>query len=208
MNKPKFIFKFFLFLLVLSAGNTFAQTETKQPQADPCYEVVLQILIASNNAAEKNAVPPTLSNVVKKLKTLYAFSDYRLTTTFLQRMSNSIEYKSLLNDFSQNQDKTSPAFSEPVFSEWSLRNLRNLPSANGRNSLQFELFKFGTRIPVMTERVKDEGGKTVPVVSYESVGITTTRFSLNENEPTVIASLATSKPDELMFLVLTVKPVE
>ncbi len=203
MNKPKFIFKFFLFLLALGVTNTFAQTETKQPQAEPCYEVILQVLIASNNAAEKNAVPPTLSNAVKKLKTLYTFSDYRLTTTFLQRMSNSIEYKSLLNDFSQNQDKNAP-----VFSEWSLRNLRNLPSANGRNSLQFELFKFGTRIPVTTERVKDEGGKTVLVVNYESVGITTTRFSLSENEPTVIASLATSKPDELMFLVLTVKSVE
>jgi hypothetical protein len=204
MNKPNFIFKFFLFILALSATNIFAQTETKQPQADPCYEVVLQILIASNSASEKNAVPPpALSNVVKKLKTLYAFSDYRLTTTFLQRMSNSIEYKSLLSDSSQNQDKTAP-----TFSEWSLRNLRNLPNAAGRKSLQFETFKFGARIPVTTGQVKEEGGKSVPVLNYESVGITTTRFSLSENEPTVIASLGTSKPDELMFLVLTVKPVE
>ena len=205
MNKPKFIFKFFLFLLTLSAaGSTFAQTDTRQTQqAEPCYEVILQIVIASNNAAEKNAVPSALSNAVKKLKTLYAFSDYRLTTTFLQRMSGSIEYKSLLSDASQNQDKNAP-----VFSEWSLRNLRNLPNSAGRNSLQFEAFKFGTRIPVTIGQVKEEGGKIVPVVNYESVGITTTRFSLNENEPTVIASLATSKPDELMFLVLTVKPAE
>lgn len=204
MNKPKFIFKFFLFLLALSAGNTFAQTDTKQPpQADPCYEVVLQVLIASNNAPEKNAVPPTLSNVIKKLRTLYAFSDYRLTTTFLQRTSNWIEYKSLLNDFSQTQDKTAP-----IFSEWSLRNLRNLPDSNGRKTLQFEMFKFGARVPVTTERVKDESGKTAPVVNYEAIGISTTRLSLNENEPTIVGSLTTSKPDELMFLVLTVKPVE
>ena len=203
MNKPKFIFKFFLFLLALSATNAFAQTDTKQTQTDPCYEVILQVVIASNNAAEKNALPPTLSNVAKKLKTLYAFSDYRLTTTFLQRTSNSIEYKSLLNDFSQNQDK-----STPVFSEWALRNLRSLPNSAGRQSLQFEMFKFGARVPVTTERTKDESGKMIPVVNYESIGIVTTRFSLNENEPTVIGSLATSKPDELMFLVLTVKPVE
>jgi hypothetical protein len=204
MNKPKFIFKFFLFLLALSASSIFAQTDAKQPQqADPCYEVILQVVIASNNAAEKNAVSPSLSNVVKKLKTLYAFSDYRLTTTFLQRTSNSIEYKSLLNDFSQDQDK-----STPVFSEWSLRNLRNLPDSAGRKSLQFEVFKFGARVPVTTERTKDESGKIVPVVNYESIGIMTSRFSLNENEPTVIGSLATSKPDELMFLILTVKPAE
>jgi hypothetical protein len=203
MNKPKFIFKIFLFLLVLSVTNTFAQNETKQPQTDPCYEVILQILIASNNSTDKTTVPPTLSSIVKKLKTLYAFSDYSLTTTFLQRTSNSIEYKSLLNDFSQGQDKNTP-----VFSEWSLRNLRNLPNSNGRNTLQFEVFKFGARVPVTTERAKDESGKTIPIVNYESVGIVTTRFSLNENEPTIVGSLATSKPDEMMFLVLTVKPTE
>ena len=202
MNKPKFIFKVFLFLLALSVTNSFAQTETKQPPAEPCYEVVLQILIASNNSSEKNVIPPALSNVVKKLKTLYAFSDYRLATTFLQRTSNSLEYKSLLNDFGQTQDKTAP-----VFSEWSLRNLRNSPNSNGRSTIQFESFRFGARIPILSN-AKDESGKTSPVVNYEGIGITTMRFSLNENEPTIVGSLAMSKPDELMFLVLTVKPAE
>ncbi len=203
MNKPKFIFKIFLFLLALSVTNSFAQTETKQLQAEPCYEVILQILIASNNASEKNAFPPTLSNVVKKLKTLYAFSDYRLTTTFLQRTSNSIEYKSLLNDFGQPEDKNAP-----VFSDWSLRNLRNLPNSNGRSTIQFESFRFGARIPVMTERVKDDSGKITPILNYEPIGITTMRLSVNESEPTIIGSLAISKPGELMFLVLTVKPTQ
>ena len=146
MNKPKFIFKVFLFLLALSVTNSFAQTETKQPPAEPCYEVVLQILIASNNSSEKNVIPPALSNVVKKLKTLYAFSDYRLATTFLQRTSNSLEYKSLLNDFGQIGDKNAP-----VFSEWSLRNLRNSPNSNGRSTIQFESFRFGARIPILSK---------------------------------------------------------
>lgn len=202
MNKPKFIFKAFLFLLVLSVANTFAQTETKQAQTEPCYEVVLQILVASNNTDTKSTIPPTLSNVVKKLKTLYNFSDYRLTTTFLQRTTSYIEYKSLLNDFNQNIDK-----SFPVFSDWVLKGLRNLPNSNGRNTLQFDSFRFGARIPIPTI-VRDESGKTSPIVNYEGIGITTMRFSLNENEPTIIGSLATSKPDELMFLVLTVKPTE
>jgi hypothetical protein len=202
MNKPNFIFKLFLFLLVLSAANVFSQTDNKQPQADPCYEVILQILVASNNASEKSALPPTLANVVKKLKTNYNFSDYRLAATFLQRTSNSIEYKSLLNDFNQNTDK-----SFPVFSEWALRNLRNLPTPNGRNTIQFETFKFGARVPIVSV-IKDENGKNIPGVNYEAIGITTLRFSLTENEPTIVGSLATSKPDELMFLVLTVKAAE
>src|SRR5215204_2903153 len=177
MNKPKFLFKIFLFLFALSAANVFAQTDKTQPQADQCYEVILQILVASNNPSEKSPLPPTLSNIVKKLKTNYNFSDYRLTTTFLQRTSNSIEYKSLMNDFTGLKDNNAP-----VFSEWSLRSLRSLPTANGRTAIQFESFRFGARIPIVTG-VRDESGKTAPGIIYEAIGISTTRFSINENEP-------------------------
>jgi hypothetical protein len=142
MNKPNFIFKTFLFLCALCAANVFAQTDNKPPQADPCYEVVLQILVASNNPGEKSSLPPTLSNVVKKLKTNYSFTDYRLSTTFLQRTSSSVEYKSLLSDFTGLKDNNAP-----VFSDWALRNLRSLPSAAGRNAIQFESFRFGARVP-------------------------------------------------------------
>ncbi len=203
MNKPNFIFKLFLFVSILSVSNSFAQTNNKPIQAEPCYEVILQLLTASNNAADKNSVPTALSNVVKKLKTNYNFTDYRLTTTFLQRTSDSIEYKSLLSDFVQTQDKNMP-----VFLDWTMRNMKNMPNAQGRNVIQFESFRFGVRIPVTTGNVKDESGKSSPIINYYSIGITTTRSSLNENEPTLIGSLATAKPDELMFLVLTAKPVE
>jgi len=202
MNKPNFIFKVFLFVLVLSATNVFAQTDTKQAQADPCYEVVLQLLMASNNAGEKSSLPPSLSNTVKKLKTLYTFSDFRLTTTFLQRTTSSVEYKSLLTEFNQITDKNYPAFSD-----WSLKGLRSIPNAQGRNVLQFEMFRFGMRIPIVRSGA-GEGGNTQSSVVYDSTGVTTTRFSVNINEPTVIGSLTTSKPDELLFLVLTVKPAE
>jgi hypothetical protein len=108
-----------------------------------------------------------------------------------------------LNDFGQTADKT-----YPIFSDWSLRNLRNLPNPGGRNSIQFDSFRFGARIPIAGTRMNEENGRTVSFVNYESIGINTSRLSLNENEPTVVGSLATSKPDELMFLVLTVKPSE
>ena len=203
MTKPNFIFKTFLFLLLLSAtANVFAQSDSQKPQADPCYEVVLQILIASNNPSEKSSLPPSLSNAVKKLKTNYNFSDYRLATTFLQRTSGSIEYKSLLSDFTGLKDTTAP-----VFSEWSLRNLRSLPGANGRTAIYFESFRFGARVPVVVG-TREENGKTASNINYEAIGISTTRLSINESEPTVIGSLTTPKPDELMFLILTVKPAE
>ncbi len=201
MNKPNFIFKTFLFIFVLSAGCVFGQ-DRKEPQADPCYEVILQILVASNSASEKSSLPPSLSNVVKKLKINYSYSDYRLSTTFLQRTSNSVEYKSLLSDFTGLKDNNAP-----VFSEWSLRNLKNLPTAAGRSAIQFDGFRFGMQIPVVSSS-REENGKTVPSIIYHSTGISTTRFNMSESEPTIIGSLTTSKPDELMFLILTVKPVD
>jgi hypothetical protein len=202
MNKPNFIFKLFLLLFALSATGAQAQSDIKQTQAETCYEVVLQLLMASNNAGEKASLPPTLSNTVKKLKTLYTFSDFRLTTTFLQRTTSSVEYKSLLTEFNQITDKNYPAFSD-----WSLKGLRSLPNAQGRNVLQFEMFRFGMRIPIVRSGANEGGGSPSSVV-YDSTGVTTTRFSVNENEPTVIGSLTTSKPNELLFLVLTVKPAE
>ncbi len=203
MNKPKFIFKVVLFLFALSSTNATAQTENKPPTAEQCYEVVLQLLTASNGASDKNAVSPALAGVVKRLKTLYAFSDYRLTTTFLQRTANNIEYKSLISDFNTDADKNAP-----VFSDWSLRNLRALPDSQGRETIQLDNFRFGAQIPVTVQTVKVEDGKSPSVISYESIGISNSRFSLRENEPTIVGSLATSKTDELMFLILTVKAVE
>ncbi len=201
MTKPNFIFKIFLFIFALSATNAFAQTENKPPTAEPTYEIVLQLLTASNAASDKNSVSPSLAAVVKRLKTLYAFSDYRLTTTYFQRTSSSIEYKSLMNDVSSNANNSAPSFSD-----WSLRNLRVLPDSLGRKTIQFDSFRFGARVPITVQNVAD--GKSTPIICYEPIGITNSRFSLRENEPTVIGSLATTKADELMFLVLTVKAAE
>lgn len=207
MNKPKISFPIaaFLFLCLFSLTNSFAQTEAPQRQAEPSYEVVLHILTASNAAADKNSVPPALSNVVKNLKNTYAFSNYKLTSTYLGRIANTgnFEFKIVSNEANQNQENY-----VPVFSEWSLVALRNFLNEKGQNSIQFQSFRFGQRVPIRTASLKDESGKTSNIINYEQIGLTMQKFSVPENVPTTVGSLSTAKPDELMFLVLTVKPVE
>jgi hypothetical protein len=195
MNKPKFIFLIAAFFLVglLSPAISFAQADNKN---EPSYEVILQILIASNTG--KSTTPPTLSNVLRKLKTNYSFSDYRLAQTYVERTSFAVEHKGMLSDLSQNQSSNTP-----VFSEWKLAGLKSGSDTKGQNSIQFQAFNFGARIPIVVSNGKGEIS-----VSYEAIGLNIARFSLSENVPTVIGSLSTSKPDELMFLVLTVKPAE
>jgi len=195
MNKPKFIFSIaaFLFVCLLGLTNSFAQTPTNR-QAESNYEVVLQIITASSNGGDKTSVPQSLSNVVKKLKNTYSFFNYHLDSTYLQRTSGSIEFKSVSNTLNQNQENFTP-----IFSDWSLVGIESFPDAQGKKLIQFQSFRFGQRVPVKT---------SVGVVNYEQVGISLKSVGVSENVPTVIGSLSTAKPDELMFLVLTVKPAE
>jgi hypothetical protein len=205
MNKPKLIFSTatFLFVCLLSFTTSFAQTPTKQ-QSESSYEVVLQVLIASNSAADKSAVvSQTLSNVVKKLKANYTFSNYRVASTYLQRVANTgdMQFKGISNEPNQN-------VYAPIFSEWMLGRLTNMPDSNGQNSISIQNFRFGQRVPVKTATFRDDNGKSNDVTNYESVGLTMQKLSLPINTPTTIGNLSTSKSDEMMFLVLTVKPVE
>ena len=195
MNKPKYIFLIAAFFLVglLSPAASLAQsTETKEP-AETTYEVVLQILVASNTG--RNTTPPALSNVLKKLKSNYSFTDYRVAQTYFERTSYAIEHKGMLSELSQIQSSATP-----VFSEWRLVGLKNVPDTNGQNTIRLQNFSFGARIPVAVASLKDESS-----VSYEAIGLTLSKLGLSENVPTVVGSLSTSKTDEMMFLVLTVK---
>lgn len=204
MNMPKFFFLVaFAFVCLIGSSNAFAQTEAKNP-AEATYEITLQTLVASNDAGAKSDISPSLSNVLKKLKASYAFANYRLTGTYLQRIANAggVEFKSVASEKNQNAENYAP-----VFSEWSLNGLRNLPNSKGQNSIQFQSLRFGQRVPIRTANYKDETGKISSVINYEQIGLTINRFGLAENVPTVIGSLSTGN-EELMFLILTVKSVD
>lgn len=207
MTKSKIAFSIIAFFSVclLSLTNGFTQTSPTGKQIEPSYEVILQTLVASNNANNKSDIPQMLVGAVKKLKANYSYSNYRLGETFYQRVANTgaLELRSVSNEIIPDQEK-----SYSIFSEWTLNNLQNLPDAKGQNSIQFQSFRFGQRIPIITSSVKDADGKINSVVNYEQVGLTIQKLSLAENVPTVIASLSTWKPNELMFLVLTIKSAE
>ncbi len=201
MNKPKF-FAFALFLICFSSfSNSFAQTENTR-QSEPSYEVVLQILIASNNSAAKSNIPANLSETVNKFKKNFTFADYQLLSTNVQRIANtgSLSHKSLLNELSRNSD-------ESVFSKWYLNGLRKETDFKGKNRISFQSFTFDARIPVKTENINQDS-RTIPVINYESIGVSLQRFNVPENSPTLIGTLAMPKADEIIFFVLTVKPTE
>jgi hypothetical protein len=198
MIKPNFIFKVAsLFVLCLVAVNvSFAQTDVKNAAASG-YDVVLQVLSGSNESDQKSSAPANLAAVVKKINNNFSFSNYRLSNTYISSVadSGSVEYKSFSNDFSQiaGQPET------PIFLDWSFVGLKDTPDAGTPNLVQIQSFRFGARVPIKM------GNGTV---NYESIGLTLQRISVPKNVPTLVGTLPTTKSDETIFLVLTVKPIE
>lgn len=194
-------------LVCLFALNSLGQTPAKEPASESNYEVVLQVLSASNNQGDRaaEAVPQSLSGVVKRLKTMYSFSNYTLHSTYFQRVANtgSLDFKGVLSG--ANQDA-----SAPVFSEFSFRQLYASPNASGGNSISILNFRFGQRVPIRTASLALPGnpGRQGDVINYEQIGLSMARVGLPVNAPTIIGNLSATRPDELSFLILTVRQAE
>ncbi len=208
MTKPNFILKAAgaFALCFFSLINASAQTDVRTTQiAEPSYEVVLQLVTGSNDAAQKNNLPVNLAAVTKNLTNNFSFSNYSLSDTYIGRVANtgSIDYKTISGSFGQTKDSQTP-----VFLDWTFQSLKNAPNGKGQNTIQIQQFRFGARVPVVTAMLKDENGRSNPVVSYEAIGLNLRTVSLAENSPTLIGTLPTQKTGETIFLVLTVKTID
>jgi len=194
MNQPKKTFSYAAFFIICLLGLTASVAQTPpNKQSEPSFDIVLQTVTASNDAVGKSELPTSLAGIVKKLKTDFPFSAYRLTSTYMQRVNNRGNLESKSVSYASEEDKN-----YPVFSDWSLNGVEFLLDEKGQETIQVQRFRFGQRVPVFNPS---------SAVNYESVGLTT-EFGLVKNTPTVIGSVTTSKPDELMFLILTVKSAE
>ena len=174
-------------------------------QVEPSYDVTLQLVIGSDDNAQRSDLPPELSNVSRQLKSSFKFSNYRLASTFLGRISNngSFEYKSTSNIFGQ--EVTSPTQS---FIEWSAISLKAMPNAKGQSGFQAQTFRFGARVPVLMSNSKDESGKSFPVYNYEQIGLTLSKIGLSENVPTLVGTLTLPVTSGTIFLIMTVKSAD
>jgi len=191
MNKLKRFSIFVIFALFLCfAAQAFAQETKDVKLAEPSFEVVLQVLVASN-AGDANQMPASLASVVKKLKAQFPFTDYRLSSTYLNRVESggTIESRSVLQE-------PNASISTPTFQNWSLLGVKRATDAGGQNLVQVGTFNFGTRIPIQT-------GQTV---NYDDAGLKINRLNLAEHMPTVIGTMNGQKTNELIVLVLTVRP--
>lgn len=206
MNRPTILYAAFFLLAVLAVGTqTYGQGDTRQA-LEPSYDVSLQLIIGSNEAVKSADLGQGLAAVSRQLRTGFPFAGYRLAATFMGRISNTgnYEYKSVANIFGQESEpKTSP-----TFLEWSVGNFRNGQSAKGEPGFQAQYLKFGARVPLTAGGIKDDMGKPISTVNYESIGLSLGKVGFAENSPTLIGTLNLPGTEGTMFLVMTVRPAE
>ena len=190
---------FLLSVLLLSfAVNASAQTDQR---IEASYDVVLQLVIGTDDKSAGQPLPQNLGNVVKQLRGNYSFADYRLSNTYLGRIANggNFEFKSVSTIFGRGPESETPSFME-----WSLNGLRAGTSPAGRTDISVG-FRFGARVPIRVS-TREENGKSLPVLNYEPIGLNSARVSMSENTPTILGTLSLPGTANTMFVVLTFKP--
>lgn len=190
---------FFSPLSVVFLSIVFAPTAFAQPQLEPSYEVALHVVVGSNDASSRSELPANLSSVSKQFKAGFPFTSYRVANTFFGRVSNTgnIEYKSVSNIFGE------PTGQDPQsFLEWSLTHFQV-----HQTGLQARNFRFGARVPVRSLGLV-EGGRTMPMINYESIGLTVSMLGIPANKPTLIGTLNLPGSAGTIFLVATIRPAE
>ncbi|MBK7393907.1 MAG: hypothetical protein IPI64_11515 [Chloracidobacterium sp.] len=204
MNQPQLGRRsiFVISLMLTLSASILAQTS---PPVEPSYNISLQLVIGSNDAQTRGDLPAELNNVSRQLKSNFAFSNYRLASTFFGRISNtgSFEYKSTSNIFGQESSGATQSFIE-----WAALDFRTTPNAAGQTAFQTRTLRFGARVPVLMTERKDDGGKAVPVYNYEQIGLNLSKVGLSQNTPTLIGTLNLPGTSGTIFLVMTVRAAD
>jgi hypothetical protein len=191
------------------AGTTLAQNQVTAQSAEAKrdevnHDVQLYLLAASNAAGDGSGVPQSVEGALRQLRAALPFSNYRLATTFLNRVKDGGNLE--VSGVGGSPLTTGTANSvSPTFFNFSLINVRLFTSAEGQPFIQVAKLRFGLKVPIQTATVSGEAGKGgYPVVQYQDTGITT-ELSVREGTPTVVGTLAASQPYESFILVVTLK---
>ena len=200
MNISKSIFKSIFVFSLIAACSAFMYGQ----QIEPSYNISLNLVIGSNDGTARAELPAELAAVSKQIKSSFQFANYRVANTLIGRISNagSFQYQSVAN-----MSDKEPLPASPTFLDWSLVEFRNMPNAKGQAGFQARSFKFGAKVPVLVGS-REDNGKTMPSINYESIGLSLERIGIFENVPTVIGTLTLPGTSGTIFLIMTVKSAD
>jgi hypothetical protein len=200
----------FALSLIFSSFNQVLAQDAARPQApvrrdDVNYDVQLYLVTASSEQGERAGLqlPPSLDATIKQLRTTLPYTNFRLATTFLNRVKDNgtLELKGVGGALMPSQ--IGPG--SPSFYDFSLFQVKMESDSEGQPFIRIARFRFGLRMPIVTGTARVEGSDVgSPIIQYEPVGVNT-ELSLREGLPTVVGTMTTSRPNEALILILSVK---
>jgi hypothetical protein len=168
-------------------------------------EVQLHLLVGTKTLnADEEKLPSSLDAVVKQLRSTFAFKNYRLAATLLNRVKDGgkLTLRWVGGPLLASSAATTAT---PGFNEFRVASVKLVQDEDGRNAVQMIEFNFGARIPIQTS-VASNGG-SVPVVQYEQTGISTD-ITVRESEPTIVGTLNVGPSGDVLIIVVTAKRPE
>ena len=193
----------FLFLLFGASSPLLSQessdqapSPTSQAQTDRAsFELQLSVIVTSSDPTTKGTMPQTLEPVIKQLRQSLPYANYRVVATYNNRgkSGSNVESSGML---ACDTILSASISGFPCFYEYNL-----VPVRLTADGVEIPRARFGFRVPTP---VGGSLGSTPIPVNYQSTGIAT-ELSLREATPTLVGTMTTNKPDQILVIVLSVK---
>ncbi|QOY91740.1 hypothetical protein [Paludibaculum fermentans] len=170
-------------------------------------EVVAYMVLAGKTGTVGDAVPAELDGVVKQLKAVFGYSDYRLMDTAVLRVREG-----QTSDSSGNAGMVDPNLpSAPWTYQMKLKATTAQTGPKG-NVLRIDGFRFGLRIPYVSAGTQSfQSGQGAPIVTpnwnYTEVGFSTD-LDIREGQKVVVGKSKVDRSGNAFILVLTAKAVD
>src|SRR5215217_2745118 len=201
-----------LMLLALSAAlclmsaslNVQAQSTTPNTTDETNLDTQLHIILGTNQDVADSKLPSSLEPVIKQLRATLPFKNYRLAATLINRVKNEgrLELSWIGGTFASAAGATSPV--TPSFSQFRVRQVKLVPTADGAQRVEMAGFYFGARIPIQTSGAIAANGAVAPSFNYENTGVSTD-ISMRESEPVVVGTLNVGPSGDAIILVVSAK---
>lgn len=214
---------FLLLIVCCCAGLRVAEAQEQQPQDsqarpaaaaaqrdDTNHDVHLYMIVGTNDAAARGALPQFMEGVTGQLKSSLPFAGYRLASTLVYRVKDGggLEVRGVSGASLTGLPPGTPKNS--VYYEFKIQRLKAEKNPAGRPFVEVRGFRFGMRLPIITATVRassSSGGgdaPETPVINYEETGVST-ELNVRDGEPALVSTVTTSRADEAIILVLLVK---
>lgn len=208
---------FLLFIVCCCAGLRVAEAQEQPPQDtqarpaaaqrdDTNHDVHLYMIVGTNDAAAKGALPQFMEGVARQLKSSLPFAGYRLASTLVYRVKDGggLEVRGVSGASLTGLPPGTPKNS--VYYEFKIQRLKAEKNPAGQSFVEVRSFRFGMRVPIITATVRGEAGsgESFPVVNHEETGVST-ELNVRDGEPALVSTVTTSRADEAIILVLLVR---